>query len=466
MPSSPADYRYAAWLVLTKFNPQKHDTSQLIEKYAAKIHNRAGTVDIVLGVIRNLLFIDSFITKISVQPKSSIPDKTFNCLRIAVYELIFSNQPAYAIVNEAVELANKTGSKKSAGFVNAILRKICASIKNKTADLKIAEPQKTLPLTPQIGCEFNIDILPDPMRQFAEYLSNAFSLPLWLVKLWLSQFGNEKTTDICFASNRRPAIYARANKLKLTAEKLFEIFKGQNTDCDFVEQYKMVRLNKPGNISELKAFKDGLFTIQDITSSLVIPFLNPQSGWKIFDICAAPGTKTTQIAELIGDKGLIIATDNDNARLTKLDENIKRLGITSVQIIDYETFLKDSSYKSCADAVLLDVPCSNSGVLARRPEVRFRINPGKTSEIAQIQKQLLNFAATLVKPGGKICYSTCSILNQENNEVVSNFIKQHPEFSLKKENLILPSACGEPAEAAEIYDFDGGFATIIIKKQN
>ena len=178
MPSAPTDYRYAAWLVLTNFNPQKHDTSQLIEKYGAKIHNRAGVVDIVLGVIRNLLFIDGFITKISVQPKSSIPDKAFNCLRIAVYELIFSNQPDYAIVNEAVNLSKKTGSKKSAGFVNAVLRKICASIKNKSADLKNSNPQKTLPLTSKLGCEFNIDIFPDPAQQFAEYLSNAFSLPL------------------------------------------------------------------------------------------------------------------------------------------------------------------------------------------------------------------------------------------------------------------------------------------------
>jgi 16S rRNA (cytosine967-C5)-methyltransferase len=218
----------------------------------------------------------------------------------------------------------------------------------------------------------------------------------------------------------------------------------------------MVRLKKIGNISELKAFKEGLFTIQDITSSSVVPLLNPQSGWKIFDICAAPGTKTTQIAELIGDKGLIIATDKNNSRLEKLDENIRRLGITSIKIMDYETFLKDSSCQSCGDVVLLDAPCSNSGVLARRPEVRLRITPKKIGELAQIQTQLLDFAASLVKPGGRICYSTCSILSQENNEVVIDFLTKHHEFSLESENLILPSA--------EICDFDGGYAAIIAKK--
>ncbi len=463
MSSSQLGLRQAVWEILNHFNAAEHNSAELIEKFGAKTQNRSALVDITFGVIRNSIFIDSLITRVSIQPKSNIPAKIFNCLRIAVYELVFSNRPDYAIVNEAVYLAKKIGSKKSAGFVNAVLRKICMHIKKKDASLKNAEPQKTLPLTPKLGCEFDIDILPDPDRQKAQYLSSAFSLPLWLIEQWLVQPGPEKTTDICFASNRRPAVYARANKLKLTPQELFETLKGQNINCDFIDKYKMVRLNKPGNISELNAFKEGLFTIQDITSSLVVPLLSPQPGWKIFDICAAPGTKTMQIAELIDDKGLIIATDKDNARLTKLDENIQRLGITSVRIMDYETFLKDRSLVSSADAVLLDVPCSNTGVFARRPEVRYRLNAGVLDSLAKMQSELLKLAAAFVKKGGKICYSTCSILSQENSEVVSAFIKQQSEFSLEKENLVLPSACGELVEAVGTYDFDGGYAAILAK---
>jgi 16S rRNA (cytosine967-C5)-methyltransferase len=455
MLSSPADYRYAAWLVLTNFKPHKHNTAELIEKYGGKTQHHPAIVEITFGVIRNLAFIDGLIAQISARPKNRISAKILNCLRVAVYELVFCNQADYAVVSEAVNLSNKVGSKKSAGFVNAVLRKICTHIKNKSANLRNADLRKTLPLAPQIGCEFDIDILPDPDRSNAEYLSSAFSLPSWLIKQWLVQFGPEKTTDICFASNRRPAVYARANKLKLTPQELFEFLKGQNIDCDFVEKYKMVRLNRPGNISELNAFKEGLFTIQDITSSSVVPLLSPQPGWQVFDICAAPGTKTTQIAELMQDTGLIIATDKDNARLAKLDENIRRLAITSVKITDYETFLRDSSHLSTADAVLLDVPCSNTGVLARRPEVRLRITSKKINELVQTQKQLLKFAASLVKPGGRLCYSTCSILGQENSDVINAFIKQPSEFSLEKENLLLPSA--------GTHDCDGGYAAILIK---
>ena len=456
MSASSDNYRYATWLVLTNFKPHKHDTAELIEKYAAKVRNRAAVVEITFGVIRNLTFIDGLITQISSQPENRISEKILNCLRIAVYELVFSNQADYAVVNEAVNLSNKIGSKKAAGFVNAVLRKISAHIKNKSADLKNADSQKTLPVSSAVGCEFDINVLPDPARSKAEYLGIAFSLPLWLIEQWLVQFGPEKTTAICFASNRRPSIYARASRLKLTARQLFEILKSQNIDCDLIEEYKMVRLNKSGNIAKLKAFKEGLFTIQDITSSRVVPLLNPQPNWKVFDICAAPGTKTTQIAELIDDKGLIIATDKDNTRLAKLDENIKRLGIKSVRIMDYETFFRNSSHLSSADAVLLDVPCSNTGVLARRPEVRCRLNAKILDSLVKTQTELLKLAAAFARKGGRICYSTCSILNQENDDVVNAFLRQQPEFSLEKENLFLPSAAS--------CDFDGGYAAIIVRK--
>ncbi len=450
------NYRQAAWLVLTHFNPNKRNTAELIEKYCGKKYNRAGVVEITSGVIRNSIFIDGLIAQVSGRAAKRISKKIINCLRIGVYELVFCNQADYAVVNETVNLSNRIGSKKSAGFVNAVLRKICSSIKNKSADLSTSEPKKTLPIEPKLGCEFDIDILPDASSQKGPYLSNAFSLPIWLIEQWLTEFGYEKTFDICFASNRRPSIYARANRGKLTAQKLFGTLYLQGVDCELIEKYKMVKLNKPGNISELKAFKEGLFTIQDITSSLVVPFLDPQPGWRIFDICAAPGTKTTQIAELMKDTGCIIATDKDPTRLIKIAENIKRLNITSVKMMDYKEFCKESADFAPADAILLDVPCSNSGVLARRPEVRYRLNANTLNSLVKTQVEILKLAAALVRKGGRIGYSTCSILKQENSDVVNAFIKKAPEFELEKESLFLPSAGS--------CDYDGGYVAILFKK--
>ena len=461
--------RRAAWEVLNQFKAEKQNAGLLIDKFSSKTENRAAVIEIALGVIRNCDFIDSFISLISGRPLKNIQQKIINCLRIAVYELVFTEQAQYAIVNEAVELAKKTGSKKSSGFINAILRKVVASIKDKSAKLSESDSRKTLPLTYEIGCEFTIDVLPDENKQKAEFLSRAFSLPIWLVELWLAQFDYEQTKNICFASNRRPSVYARPNKLKINAEELLNILKEQNVDCELIEKYKMVKLNKPGNIAELESFKAGLFTIQDITASSVAEFLNPQPGWKVFDICAAPGTKTTQMAEIMGDKGVVIATDKDSSRLQKINENTKRLGITSIKISSFNDFLKEYSQErpikdeilrfaqndKAADAVLLDVPCSNTGVLAKRPEVRLRLNKKHVEEIAKIQLAILNQACSLITKGGKICYSTCSILNEENNEIVNEFLKHHKEFSLEKEKLSLPCV-GD-------YDCDGGYVAIMQK---
>jgi 16S rRNA (cytosine967-C5)-methyltransferase len=455
MPPAAANYRYAAWLVLMQFKPHKQNSAELIDKYSSGVQNRAGLVDISLGVIRNLVFIDRLIAQISGREINRISQKVINCLRIAVYELIFTNQADYAIVNEAVNLANKTGSKKTPGFVNAVLRNICRAIKNKSADLKISEPKKTLPLGPDSGCEFNIDILPDAKKFRIEYLSCAFSLPSWLVEQFLSQLGYEKTLNVCFGSNRKPSVYARPNKLKLTAKELCEKFKAEDVDCELVEPFNMVKINKPGNIAELKSFKEGLFTVQDITSSSVVPLLNPQPGWKVLDLCAAPGTKTTQLAELMADTGVIIATDKNSQRLKKINENIQRLGTTSIRLIDYKTFIQKSGDFAPFDAVLVDVPCSNTGVLAKRPEVRHRLDEKILKTLKKTQSQILNFAATFVKTGGKICYSTCSILKQENSDIIEAFIRQRPEFKLEKEKLILPSV--------KTYDCDGGYAAVLVK---
>jgi 16S rRNA (cytosine967-C5)-methyltransferase len=183
--------------------------------------------------------------------------------------------------------------------------------------------------------------------------------------------------------------------------------------------------------------------------------LNPQRDWAILDLCAAPGTKTTQLAEATGDAARIIATDNDGRRLDMVKENITRLGINSVRIIPYEDLKSVAAEVGSFDAVLLDVPCSNTGVLARRVEARYRISPEAIGELAVIQAELLRTSAGMVKSHGKICYSTCSIQKEENSELVRSFLKDNPGFELESEELTFPSAEG--------FDHDGGYAAILVK---
>ena len=215
-----------------------------------------------------------------------------------------------------------------------------------------------------------------------------------------------------------------------------------------VPDRSVLLVENPRSISKLPGYEEGLFVVQDITASQPVEILNPQPGWEVLDLCAAPGIKTTQLAEVTGDSAKITATDIDERRLKKVQENIDRLGIKSVEILPYDR-LPNSKF----DCVLLDVPCSNSGVLAKRIEVRYRISPQAIDKLAETQSGLLDKAAGLLKPHGKICYSTCSIQRQENTDVVKGFLERHPEFELENEQLVLPSA--------EAFDHDGGYTAII-----
>ena len=309
--------------------------------------------------------------------------------------------------------------------------------------------------------------MPDPEASPTDYFSTAFSLPKWLLTDWLSEFGAETTRQVCFAGNRRPSIYIRPNILKTTTQGLAEKFRQADIDFEIVPNVipaqagiqksndaddSMIKIKAAKAVTQLPGFAEGLFTVQDITASQAVRVLEPQPEWTILDLCAAPGVKTTQLAELTEDSAKIIATDIDSGRLEKVKENTARLGIHSVSIIPYEQAEHKAAEIGLFDAVLLDVPCSNTGVLAKRIEARYRIKPKAIKELTKIQGELLKKAAAMVKPQGKICYSTCSIQKQENTELVRAFLLNR-NFKLESEKLTLPSA--------ESPDHDGGYAAII-----
>jgi 16S rRNA (cytosine967-C5)-methyltransferase len=456
--------RQIASAVLNRFDTKHSYASTILNELLRQTTEKQRATDLVFGTIRNRTAIDKVISVLSGCPVERISAKLLNIIRIASFELIYNPQtPEYSIVNEAVNTARAVEGKKQTGFVNAVLRQITRHIENRQIPLPQTNPGRTLPQKLSTACQFDTDILPDPQSSPADYFSLAFSLPKWLVTDWLNEFGTKSARQICFASNRRPSIYIRPNILKTTTEEIAEKFHQADIDCEIVHldklrasriEYRessMIKLKSPKAITGLPGFADGLFTVQDITASLPVRLLNPKPEWTMLDLCAAPGTKTTQLAELTADSAKIVATDIDAQRLKSIRENTARLGINSVYIVAYEETL-NSKY----DCVLLDVPCSNTGVLAKRIEARYRVSSKAIEKLAQTQMELLNTAVKMLKPKGKICYSTCSIQKAENNELVQQFLRNNPDLELESELLTLPSAEG--------FDRDGGYVAIITRK--
>ncbi len=430
--------------------------SAILTPLLGRTDEKQRTTDLVFGTIRNRSAIDMVIAGLADCPAERIPAKLLNIIRVGAFELIYCPATAqYAIVDEAVENAKKIAGRKQAGFVNAILRQIARHIANRQTSLSLADSQKTLPQNHTSGCRFDVTILPNPIVSPADYFSRAFSLPKWLVSEWLAKFDLEKVRQICFASNRRPGIYVRPNILKAAAQQIAERFHLAEIKFEVTADQSMIKIKGPHAVTELPGFAEGFFSVQDLTASRAVSLLNPRPGQTILDLCAAPGTKTTQIAELTADKAKILATDVDSDRLKKVKENINRLGIKSIDIVAYKKLKSQAVKVGLFDAVLLDVPCSNTGVLSKRPEVRYRIKPDTIRKLAKNQLKLLRRAAELLKSGGKICYSTCSIQKEENQLLVKSFLKQNPKFKLEIELLTLPSA--------QDFDHDGAYAAIITR---
>jgi 16S rRNA (cytosine967-C5)-methyltransferase len=439
--------------VLNRWDPKRNYAGSILDGLQHETDQRQRATDLVFGTLRNRQAIDTVIAKFSDRPVKRIQAGLLNIIRVGTYELIYCpSTEQYAIVNEAVAGAKVSGATKQAGFINAVLRQITRHINNRQIPLVEGDVGCVLPQNPVTGCQFDTVFLPDLKINPAEYLSTVFSLPKWLIAAWLTEFGEESTRQICLASNRRPSIYLRPNPLKTTMEILAEKLRDADVDLEINADDSIIKIKGPQAISQLPGFTQGEFSVQDLSASIPVKMLNPQTDWTVLDLCAAPGAKTTQLAEVTGDSAKIITTDIDSRRLEMVRENIARLGINSVDIVPYEIVY---NYQSRFDCVLLDVPCSNTGVLAKRIEVRYRIKSKAIGELAGLQSKLLRTAAEMVRPGGKICYSTCSIQRTENSDLIVEFLKKKKDFTLESERLTLPSAEG--------FDHDGGYVAILVK---
>lgn len=449
MAKTPNKPRAVAAEILSKGDPRRDNFAALINRCGSS--NIPAVQDYVYGVLRNSDLIETVLEKVSAVHKKRVERAVFNTLKVAVFELIYTAQtPEYAIINEAAE---QFKNKRKRGFVNAVLRNVQRSIA--TRSLSDCQPSsRFVPTKRNDGCEFNIDIFPNPQEDYSLYLSTVFSLPNWLIGRWHKAYGNQ-LQDICLGSNRTPLVHIRPNTTLISPSGLLELFRAEGIACELTCNSMLIITDfaSKRSITGLRGYDEGFFCVQDSTAAKVASFIAPKEGDTIIDLCAAPGTKTTHLAQLLKGSGKVIATDFNAKRLEKVRDSAKRLKLNNIEIVDYDDIFKYAAKQNSIDTVLIDAPCSNTGVLAKRIEARYRITPQSISELADIGAGLLNEALTRFSRCKQVFYSTCSIESEENAQVLHTILKTNDKFAKTDELTTLPTDLN--------YGSDGGYVAKI-----
>lgn len=374
---------------------------------------RSLATELVYGVCRRRNTLDYVIGRFSDRALKAIEPLVKNSLRLGVYQILYTRIPARAAVSETVEVV-KGWKPNAAGFVNAVLR----AIAREGGGLKLPGYEKDAVLR----------------------LSLEYSHPEWLVRRWLGRYGEDTTRSLLDYNNRTPPMVIRVNRLKTNPKALAERLEAEGVEAR-PGRYLPEALVLQGidSLESLSSFQEGLFTVQDESSMLVAHVLEPRPGQTVIDMAAAPGGKTTHIAELMGDQGTIIAIDVYEHRLEKVRENCRRLGIASVTTMAGDARSVASRFAGRADRVLLDAPCSGLGTLARRPDARWRKDERSIAELVTIQSQLLDAAVSCLSPQGILVYSTCTTEPEENEGMVTSFLERHKDMELDDITPYLPS---------------------------
>lgn len=442
------DYpRKIALEALYKIDNEEAYSNIVLDELLNKNRNALSNKDInfiselLYGVTTWKLTLDTIIQKYSKIKIKKISPWVINILRMGAYQIVFLDKvPKSAAVNESVNLCKKYGVK-SVGFVNAILRKI-----EKKDYLELFE-----------------------IKDEIEKISKTNSMPQWIVKELAKEFDTEKVNEICENSNLKPKITIRVNNLKTTKNELIKKLQSKKIEVEEGILEDFLYLKNVKNITKLEEYKQGLFTMQDESAGLTALVLNPKEGENILDCCSAPGGKTTYIAEIMNNNGNIIAWDLHKKRLEKVKENSKRLGINIIKTeVNDATILKEE-YIEKFDKILIDAPCLGLGVIKRKPDIKWQRKFEDIIEISKIQEKILNICSKYLKKGGILVYSTCSIIQAENDIIIQNFINDSI-FDLEEINNINVNKIENKIErkgVKKLYPnekMDGFFIAKLIKK--
>lgn len=433
--------RELAFKILCDIEENNNYSNIAINKYFKHkdINNqeRGFATELVYGVVENKYYLDYIIDKLSKIKTQKLSICVKILIRMGIYQLAFLDSISeYAAVNETVNLVKKY-DKRSSGFVNAILRNV---IRNKEEVLKLDIDSKIM------------------------YLSTKYSYSPWMIKNWIKSFGEEFTKDLLEANNEKPNLYIRVNTLKITRDELISKLNEMG-----VKSYKVpmideaIRVENLKNIDNNDLFNQGLFTIQDISSMMVAKVVNPKENSLVLDICSAPGGKTTHVATLMNNTGKVIARDIFDHKLKLIQNTVDRLGLTNVEVEKFDALKLDENSIDKFDYVLTDVPCSGLGIIRRKPEIKYKAK-AELKDLPLIQRQILDNASKYVKLNGTLLYSTCTIQDNENIDIINEFLKDNNNFKLVPINEVNVDLDNEDKGYLKIYPNIHGMDGFFIAK--
>jgi 16S rRNA (cytosine967-C5)-methyltransferase len=388
--------------------------------------DRAFATDLVNGTLRWRGRLDYLLTRLLDRDLEKLDPLVANALRLGAYQIVCNERvPDSAAVDQTVRCVRAAGADRATGLVNAVLRKLAAT-----------HEELALP-----------ELATDPLG----HLTHTLSLPPWLADRWLASLGAEEAAALAAACNEIPPLTIRVNRLATQRDALLEVMREHfpaAAPCRFASDG--IVLGRRGNPALDPAFLDGRYSVQDEASQLVVALLDPQPGEIVLDACAAPGGKACAIGERLGGSGRVVATDHNGRRLGLVRRQVRRLRLAAVHCVERDATrsLNDLAPGPGFDRVLVDAPCSGIGTLRRNPDARWRVRPADSAKLAEIQGQILRNTAAALRPGGSLVYSTCTLLQEENEDVISAFLEATPEFSRA-------ASSGLPAELHGLLDTDG-----------
>ncbi|MEZ4700396.1 MAG: 16S rRNA (cytosine(967)-C(5))-methyltransferase RsmB [Rhodothermales bacterium] len=390
----------------------------------------------VAGVTRWRRWLDFVLGQYYRGDLSAMEPTLRQVLRVGLYDLLFLHTPEHAALNEAVQLAKTLVRPGAGGLVNAVLR----------------------------NAQRNQDRLPEPIEDDpAEALGIRYSHPTWMVRRWLDRYGRKSTIALLEWNNTRPVYALRVNTLKTDVATMLarcEALGVRVEPSPYVPEGLRVDALQP--LIRGGVLSEGLCTVQDESAMLVVHLLDPQPGDLVVDVCAAPGGKSFFAASLMRNQGRIVAADVQPERLSRLETGMKPLGISIVETRAMDAAQPDADLRATADRVLLDAPCTGLGVLAKRADLRWKRTEEELSRVVSYQATLLDAAAEMVRPGGLLVYSTCTIAPEENEQQVERFLKRHDQFVLESAGAFVPEALVNPlghlATLPQRHGIDGAFA--------